>query len=108
MSHITRIGPLVFALVGAGVGICLAMLFRNAPDERSHVYIDDSMPFFIGGCIGGVLVGCVVSAACARWAALNPALGMVSTVLLGAAMTAPLGWIVGDEATGRFPVTGML
>jgi hypothetical protein len=107
MSRTTLIGPVVFTLIGAGTGVCLAMLFHQDPSERAHVYIGDSLPFAIGGIVLGTLVGCGVSAACTRWPRLLWPLGVVSVTLLGAAMTAPIGWILGDSGAERFPREGM-
>ena len=43
----------------------------------------------------GALVGLGVSRACARWPRLIPPASLASALVLGAAITAPLGWIAG-------------
>jgi hypothetical protein len=103
-----RFAPVVFGLVGAGGGVCLAMLYRQDPLARAHIDLDDSLPFFLAGTIVGSLFGCLVSAICNYWPRLVRWAGMSSILLLGAAFTAPLGWIVGDSAAERIPREGMI
>jgi hypothetical protein len=107
MNRAILIGPVVFTLLGAAVGICLAMLYRQEPQERAHVYLDDSMPLVLLGAVAGALVGCGVSAACARWPGLVRIATVAFAALLGAAITAPLGWILGDMGAERLPREGM-
>jgi hypothetical protein len=108
MSRVVRIAPIVFAVVGASVGLSLAMLFRQDPRERAHVPLDDSMPFFVWGTVAGCGFGCMVVVVCACWPRLVPVAGMVALTLLGAAVGAPLGWIEGDSGVERLPQYGMI
>lgn len=101
------IGPVAFTLVGAGVGVCLAMLYHQEPSERARVSIDDSMPLAVMGAAAGCLVGCFLGAVCTRWPKLVGAAGVVSATLVGAAFMAPIGWIAGDTGTDRLPREGM-
>jgi hypothetical protein len=101
------IGPVFCTLIGGAVGICLAMLYRQEPIERVHVYLDDSMPFLIGGAIIGCSVGVVVQSACQRWPRLLPTATLLAMTLLGAAISAMFGWIFGDRAFERAPREGM-
>jgi hypothetical protein len=107
MNRAFLIGPVVFTLAGAATGVCLAMLFRQEPEERAHVYIDDSLPFVVSGATAGALAGYGVLAACARWPKLVQIATVASAALLGAVMTAPLGWIVGDLGAERLAREGM-
>jgi hypothetical protein len=106
--RVVRFAPIVFGLVGAGSGVSLAMLYRQEPMERAHVYIDDSLPFFLAGAMVGCLFGGLVLAICTCCPRLVRGAGMSSIILLGAAFTAPLGWIVGDSAAERVPQDGMI
>ncbi len=102
MGRATQLGPIIFLLVGAGVGLSVGMLTHNEPPYRVH--LDDSVTWMFLGGFAGVLVGCGIPGACARWPRLVRPLGLASTVLLGAAFAAPLGWIVGTGvASERLP-----
>ena len=57
MSRASLIGPVAFTLIGGSAGICWAMLYCQEPQERAHVYLDDSMPALFGGLFAGCLVG---------------------------------------------------
>jgi hypothetical protein len=107
MNRAILIGPVVFTLAGAATGVCLAMLYRQDYQERATVHLDDSRPFVVLGAAAGALVGYGVSAACARWPKLVRITTVTSAALLGAAITAPLGWIVGDLRTERSAREGM-
>jgi hypothetical protein len=102
MDRVTRLGPIVFLLTGAGAGLCVGMLTRN--DSEFRVHLEDSMPLVIlGGCAGALLGGGVAAACTCRPRLVRPA-GLASIVLLCAAVAAPLGWIVGTEvASARLP-----
>ena len=43
MNRALLIGPVLFTLIGGGAGICFAMMYRQEPLERAHVYLDDSL-----------------------------------------------------------------
>jgi drug/metabolite transporter (DMT)-like permease len=107
VSRVEVIGPIAFTLIGASAGICLAMLFRQEPSERAHVHLDDSFPFFLAGCGVGLVCGCAVAGVCTWRPRLVPLVSIASTTLLGAAIAAPIGWIVGDEGDDRLPRKGM-
>ena len=108
MHRATLIGPLACSLIGGGAGVCLAMLYRQEPLERAHVYLDDSLPFFLGGVLGGLLVGVWIHAICLQWPSAMPWLSVPVMTLLGAAILAPVGWIAGDTAVERASREGML
>jgi hypothetical protein len=107
MSRTIAILPVVYALVGAGCGVCFAMLLWQEPVERAHVFLDDSVHLALPGLVAGALAGVAASAACSRWPGAAPGVSMASTALLGASIAAPLGWIVGDLLDGRFAREGM-
>src|SRR5262249_28202295 len=87
---------------GAGVGLSVGMLTHNEPPYQIH--FDDSVPWMLLGGFSGMLVGCGVTGACARWSRLVRPMGLISTVLLCTALAAPLGWIVGTGvASKRLP-----
>jgi hypothetical protein len=91
------IGPVAGTLIGGAVGVCLAMLYRQEPEARAHVYIDDSLPLLLGGAVLGCLAGVCMLALCKWWPwAISPLTVLVMT-LLGAAILAPIGWIAGDR-----------
>jgi NhaP-type Na+/H+ or K+/H+ antiporter len=101
----------VFAVAGAGVGLCLAMMFRQDPDVIPHVNLDDSLPFVVSGLLVGCLFGLVVSLICRMYPRLVPAAGMLAVMSLGAAFTAPWGWLCGYTGIHRFepvPQRGMV
>ena len=107
MNRAILMGPVIFTLVGAGGGICLAMLYRQEPQERAHVHLDDSLPLVLLGAVTGSLAGSGVPAICARWPRFVQVAGVVSVTLLCTAITAPLGWIIGDMGKERLPHEGM-
>lgn len=108
MSRAASIAPVAFLLVGAAVGISWAMLYRQEPQERAHVYLDDSLPPAMAGAAAGLMFGGAVSAVCRRWPGLNSAVGVLIAALLCASVAAPMGWIVGDSQQERAPCAGML
>jgi hypothetical protein len=102
MGRATQLGPIIFLLIGAGVGLSVGMLTHNKSPYQVH--FDESLPLMFLGSFAGVLVGCGVTGACVCWPWLVRPLGLVSTALLCAAFAAPLGWIVGTGvASDRLP-----
>lgn len=102
MNRVVQLGPVVFALIGAGAGICAGMLLHTEPPFRVH--FEESVPFALLGVAVGVVVGSVVSAKYAHSLRLARRAGLLSFALLGATMTAPLGWIAGTiMANERLP-----
>lgn len=102
MSRTVLFGPAILALVGAGFGICLGMLSGNVPPWTVH--LDVSVPLLLLGALVGALAGCAVSAACVRRPRHIRNAGLALTALLGASVTAPLGWIAGSiVAAERLP-----
>src|SRR5437868_6786714 len=81
---------------GASAGICLAMLYRQEPMERAHVHLEDGLPLLEAGAAVGCLVGACVFAACARWPRPQAAATVLVAAALGAAIAAPLGWVIFD------------
>ena len=118
MRRTVKLAPLSLGLAGAGVGICMGMLFRNQPGDN-RVLLEDSVPLVLLGTFAGIWVGYGVSAAGARWQRFVCDACIAPTVLLGAAIMAPLGWIAADVVKsdrvaielGRFrpllPILGM-
>ena len=47
-------GPVAFTVIGGAMGICWAMLYRQEPQERAHVYLDDSFPCLFAGAAAGL------------------------------------------------------
>jgi hypothetical protein len=107
MKGVVRLLPLILALVGAGAGVCGAMLYWQDPGERARVHLDASLPLALVGLLGGAAVGGAAAAICARRPRLIPAAGVGAAALLGAAFAAPLGWIVGDMGAERLAREGM-
>jgi hypothetical protein len=107
MYRALLIGPLACAVIGGAVGVCLAMLYRQEPGERAHVYIEDSLPLLVSGTVVGCFVGVCISAACRRWPRVAPGLTVLVMTVLGAGIVAPLGWIAGDLGSPRMPRVGM-
>ena len=103
MRRTVKLAPLSLGLAGAGVGICMGMLFRNQPGEN-RVLLVDSVPLAAWGALAGILVGFGVSAACDDWPRLHCDACMTSSILLGAAIMAQLGWIAGGMVESR-PLT---
>ena len=102
MNRALELGSITLALTGAGVGISLGMLFHSEPPFRVH--LEDSLPLALLGTFVGALVGCGVSAACARRPRLIQTAALAFTALLGASISAPLGWIAGSiVASERLP-----
>ena len=96
MNRATRLGPLIFALAGAGLGICVEMLLHNKYPYQIH--FEDSLPSAILGAFVGAMVGCSVSSACIAQSKLIGPAGLVSAALLGATILGPLGWFAGCDA----------
>jgi hypothetical protein len=78
------------------------MLFHN---KRSfQIDFEDSLPFALIGVVAGAVIGCFVSAKYAHSPRLARRAGLLSFALLGATITAPLGWIAGTiMANERLP-----
>jgi hypothetical protein len=102
MGHATQLAPIIFLLVGAGVGLSVGMLTHN--ESPFQVHLEDSMPLVFLGAFVGAFVGCGVAATCIRRPRLVRPAGLASITLLGAAVAAPLGWIAGTVvASERLP-----
>jgi hypothetical protein len=106
VSTIQRI-PVAFLLIGASAGICWGMLERHDAAERAHVHWEESVPRAIAGGIAGALAGWAVAGACTKRPSLAAAATVVTGLSLGAAIAAPLGWIVGDMRQNRVGAMGM-
>ena len=96
MYRAILIGHVACAVIGGAAGVCLAMLYRQEPNERAHVYLDDSLPLVDGGAAVGCLVGQCIFVACMRWPWVVPCLTLLVMTVLGAGIVAPFGWIAGD------------
>jgi hypothetical protein len=107
MRRAILIGPVAFTFIGGAAGILWAMLYRQEPQERAHVYLEDSFPAAFVGAAAGCLIGVIVFAACARWPGLLSAASLVVAIFLGAGIMAPMGWIAGDSGSQRLPREGM-
>jgi hypothetical protein len=107
MSQRTLIGPVTFSLVGGSVGLCWAMLYLADPNERVHVYLDDSALPVVVGVFLGLLIGWIVSAVIRSRPLLARCAAVLAATLLCAAMGGPIGWIVGDGLQKRSPTEGM-
>jgi hypothetical protein len=103
MGRAILIGPGAFTLIGGAAGICWAMLYRQEPQERAHVYLDDGFPCLLVGAAAGCLIGVIVFVACVRWPGLLSAASLVVAILLGVGIMAPMGWIAGDIGNQRLP-----
>jgi hypothetical protein len=107
MDRTTRLMPLMVLLAGTSAGVCWAMLFRHSTNEPARVSLEDSRPPALIGLFAGAAVGGLLRAACSRWPRVAPGASVIASGLLGAALMAPLGWIVGDMRAGRFGEAGM-
>ena len=107
MYRALLIGPVACAVIGGAAGVCLAMLYRQEPNERAHVYLDDSLPLLAGGAVLGCLAGLCIFAACRRWPWVRSGLTVLVMTVLGAGIAAPFGWIAGDMGRERMPREGM-
>lgn len=118
MGRVMQMAPLLYALVGAGVSLCLGMTFRSEPSYR--VPLDASVPLLFAGVVAGVVVGCLILAACALRPGVVRPVGLVTVTLLGAVIAAPVGWVAGSlvtndqlvraglaRHTGQLPAVGM-
>ncbi len=103
MSEAARLLPLIIALIGGGTGVCFGMLFRHDPGEPARVTLDNSGPLAIGGGTVGALVGWFARRTCARRPELAAPVTLAAATCLGAAVAAPIGWIVGDAARSGSP-----
>jgi hypothetical protein len=87
------------------------MMFCQEPDVTPHVYLEDSLPLVLVGTLLGSAFGCVVFAVCRFFPRLVSLAGMLAVVSLGAAFTAPIGWIEGYSGVQRLepvPQKGMV
>jgi hypothetical protein len=96
MTEATRLLPLIIALIGGGTGVCFGMLFRHDPNEPARVTLDNSGPLAIGGGAMGAMVGWFFARTCRRQPELATPVTLGAATCLGAAVAAPIGWIVGD------------
>jgi hypothetical protein len=107
MHRAVLIGPVVWTLVGSASGLCAAMLSHRETDVRAEVKLEESTPLLADGALIGCLVGLCVLGVCSAWPRALPAAEVLSMTVLGAALAAPLGWVVGDSVTARLPSEGM-
>jgi hypothetical protein len=90
------VGPVAYALVGAGACISIGMLYFSQKDsEWGRVDLDHSIPLAACGVIAGSLVGQLVAAAYQKFARGRAALRTLTTALLWVAIGMPLGWLAG-------------
>jgi hypothetical protein len=102
MKRAMQLAPIVFALAGAGFGLCVRMLAHN--DASYQIHLEESVPLVFGSGFVGALIGCGIKGACNHRPNLVRRAGLASVALLGAALMAPLGWIAGTMvATERLP-----
>jgi hypothetical protein len=95
------VGPVAFAITGAALGLCWAMLYRYEPSEHARVYIENSIPPAFCGALVGLLVGWGVAGLCIWRPGLRSALTVLAAMLLCGSAAAPLGWIAGDSRAIR-------
>jgi hypothetical protein len=108
MARPLLFGPVAFTLIGGSFGICWAMLYRQSPHERAQVFLEDSFQPFFGGALLGLVVGMIVLTTCISFPGTTPFVRLLVTSLLGLAIAAPLGWIIGDYGASRRPQRGMI
>jgi hypothetical protein len=101
------LGLVSCSLIGGLTGICVGMLYRQDPNERATVHLEDCLPLFGGGLAFGYLAGTCVFAVCLRWPGCAPSMAVLVMTLLGTALAAPLGWIVGEFGKERQSCKGM-
>jgi peptidoglycan/LPS O-acetylase OafA/YrhL len=96
-----------FGLIGGLVGISVAMLFLNDPEERVHVYLDNSLPLFFCGLIVGCMIGVLMMTGYEDRPRARRTIEVAAFALLCAAVAAPSGWIVGELRFPRMSEKGM-
>ncbi len=101
-------GPVAFILIGAGTGVCLAMLYRQDPHDRTRVAIDDSLLLALGGAAAGGVLGCGVMGVHLLWRRLRPCVEVLAVTLLGGAAAAPIGWMIAGGGWENTPREGLL
>ena len=107
MPQSARLLPLIAFLIGAGAGICWGMLDRPYGVERGRVHLEASVPRAVCGGGAGALVGGVLLIVCRRRPELATPVTLAVTPFLGAALAAPLGWMVGEGNPERSGPVGM-
>jgi drug/metabolite transporter (DMT)-like permease len=107
MPKAVLLGPVIFGLTGALVGVSAGMLFFPDPEERAHVPIDDSLPLAGGGAFLGGLVGWGVKWAYETRPRVRAAIEVTAVTVLCGSIAAPAGWIVGESLADRIPGAGM-
>lgn len=107
MIRALLIGPVAFVLIGAGTGVCLAMLYRQEPGARAHVHIEDSLPLALAGAAAGGFLGCGMFGVHLLWRRLRPFVELLAVTLLGGAGAAPIGWIIRENECERMSQEGM-
>jgi hypothetical protein len=107
MPNAVLLGPVIFGLTGALVGVSTGMLFFQDPEVRAQVYIVDSLPLACGGAFLGGLVGCGVKWAYETRPRVRAAIDVAAVTLLCGSIAAPAGWIVGESLADRIPRAGM-
>src|SRR5205823_4646802 len=90
MYRALLIGPVACAVIGGAAGVCLAMLYRQEPNERAHVYLDDSLPLLAGGAVLGCLAGLCIFAACRRWPWVRSGLTVLVMTVFGGRHRGPI------------------
>jgi hypothetical protein len=108
MTRPLLFGPVAFTLIGSSLGICWAMLYRQSPQERAQVFLEDSITPFLGGAFLGLLFGTIVLIPCIVLPGIQPFVRLMVAGLLGLAIAAPFGWIIGDNGVTRRPQRGMI
>jgi hypothetical protein len=89
------VDPKVFAIVGALVGISVGMVWFV--DERyRRIYIEQGILHVLAGVAVGGLLGVGVKAGFSRLRRTRIVVVVLTLMLLGGSIGAPIGWLYGD------------
>jgi hypothetical protein len=111
--RVALVSPEVFVVIGCLVGISLGM--RYFPDGRGRVLLDHGVIHALAGVVAGGFIGIGVRELFERWTRARIVAVVLTLVLLGGSIGAPIGWLYGsglvpdpDKLNQLTPGRGML
>ena len=93
-AHDALISPPVFAICGSSIGISFGMVWFA--DQEGRVVIEKGMLGLVGGGFLGMMAGAAAKDRYARLKRGKAAAFVLTMVLLGGSIGAPIGWLVGN------------
>jgi hypothetical protein len=92
--RVALVSPEVFGVIGCLVGISLGMLYY--PDGHGRVFLEHGVIHGLAGVVVGAFIGIGVRELFERWTWARIVAVVLTLVLLGGSIGAPVGWLCGS------------